>query len=95
MLEEIAKKVVIVAKNHSATLVLDKSGPTLLGVSPIIYVDPGYDITEEVMAEINKDRPAGAPTSAPASAPSMAAPAPSSSNDSTKIVVPGVTAPAK
>jgi outer membrane protein len=93
MLEEIAKKVVIVAKNHGATLVLDKSGPTLLGVSPIIYFDPGFDITDEVMAEINKDRPAGAPTSAPASAPSMASPA--AASDSNKIVVPGVTAPAK
>ena len=96
MLEEISKTVVTVAKSHGANLVLDKSGPTLLGVSSIIYVDPTYDITDEVMAEINKSRPAGAPTAPAVSSPSLMTPsAPSTGSDATKIVVPGVTAPAK
>ncbi|MGD1032293.1 MAG: OmpH family outer membrane protein [Opitutaceae bacterium] len=96
MLEEISKVVVTVAKRHDATLVIDKSGPTLLGIASVVYADPSYDITQEVMDEINKNRPAGTP--APMAAPSMTAPAmpaPASSSDVPKITVPGVTAPAK
>lgn len=84
MMEEISKVVVVVAKRHDATLVIDKSGPSLLGMSPVIYFDSSYDITDEVMTEINKSRPANMP--APA-APSTAAPADSSTP---KITVPGV-----
>ena len=60
MMEEISKVVVTVAKRHDATLVLDKSGPSLLGVPPVIYSDSGYDITPEVIAEIDAHRPASA-----------------------------------
>lgn len=67
MLEEISKVVTEVAKRHGATLVLDKSGPSLIGISNLIYSDPSYDITDEVMAEINKTRPATAPTAPAAS----------------------------
>lgn len=95
MLEEIAKVVVQVAKRHDATLVLDKSGPSLLGIAPVIYADSSYDITEEVLSEINRNRPASTP--AATVAPSVSAPsrAPASSTDTPKIVVPGVTSPAK
>jgi outer membrane protein len=98
MLEKISKVVVTVAKRHDATLVIDKSGPTLLGVSPVVYFDSGYDITSEVVAEINKDRPANTPAASatPASAPAAApATAPSTGSDMPKITVPGVTAPSK
>jgi outer membrane protein len=87
MIEEISKTAVDIAKNKGATFLLDKSGPTLVGVSNILYVDPGLDITGEVMAEINKDRPAATPTPTAASA---TAPAPAAGN-STKITVPGIT----
>ena len=53
-----------------------------LGISNVIYVDPGYDITEEVAKEINKDRPANAPT-APAATPSAPA-----ANSGSSITVP-------
>lgn len=77
MLEEISKKVVEVAKRRDATLVIDRSGPSLLGVAPVIYADPAYDITEEVMAEINKDKPAAATApAAPAPGGPKAAPSP-------------------
>ena len=36
MMEEISKVVVQIAKRHDATLVIDKSGPSLLGISPIV-----------------------------------------------------------
>src|ERR1017187_196473 len=85
MIEEISKTAVDVAKKKGATFLLDKSGPTLVGVSNILYSDPGLDITDEVMAEINKSRPAITPTPA-ASAPPT--------GDSPKITVPGI-APGK
>lgn len=83
LLEEISKIVTDIAKRKSATLVLDRSGPNLLGVSTVIYSDPAYDITEEVMKEINKDRPAGSP------APAAAA---TSGTSASQFTVPNVTA---
>ena len=68
MLEEISKVAADVAKRKGATLLFDKAGPTAIGISNVIFADPGFDITDDVMKEINKDRPAGAPT-APAAAP--------------------------
>jgi outer membrane protein len=98
LLAEISKVVVTVAKRHDATLVVDESGPTLLGVPSIIYADPAYDITTEVLAEINKNKPAGTPAATDSSmmpmAPSSMS-APSSSPDMPKITVPGVSEPAK
>jgi outer membrane protein len=67
MLEEISKVATDVAKRHGATLLFDKAGPSLIGISNVIYSDPGFEITDEVMTEINKDRPAGAPTAPAAS----------------------------
>jgi len=83
MLEEISKIATEVAKRKGATLLLDKSGPTLIGVSNIIYADSAYEITDEVMKEINKDRPASSPVAAPAPAAPEA--------DAPKITVPGVS----
>lgn len=74
LLEEISKSVADIAKKQGATLVLDKSGPTLFGIPAVIYADAGYDITEQVIAEVNKDRPA--PVAAPAAAPTTPAAAP-------------------
>jgi outer membrane protein len=71
LLEEISKSVAEIAKKQGATLVLDKSGPTLFGIPAVIYADAGYDITDQVVAEVNKDRPP-----APAAAPAAATPAP-------------------
>src|SRR5688572_10877172 len=62
MLEEISKVASDVAKRKGATILIDKAGPTAIGISNFIYVDQAYDITEEVLKEVNKDRPAGATT---------------------------------
>ena len=83
MLEEISKTATDVAKRKGATLLLDKAGPTLIGVSNVIYADTAYEITDEVMKEINKDRPA-------VSAVAVPAPAASASPEAPKITVPGV-----
>jgi len=71
MLEEISKIAVDVAKRKGATLVLDKSGPNLLGIATVVYHDESFDITAEVEAEINRDRPAG---SASSTTPSVTVP---------------------
>jgi outer membrane protein len=68
MLEEISKVAADVAKRKGATILLDRAGPTAIGISNLVYADASYDITEDVVKEINKDRPAGAAT-APAAAP--------------------------
>jgi outer membrane protein len=86
MLEEIGKVATEVAKRKGATLLVDKAGPSLIGVSNIIYADAAYEITDDVMAEINKSRPAGAPTAAPA-AKAGAAPAGASAP---AVTVPGL-----
>jgi len=64
LLEEISKVVNEIAKRNGATLVIDKSGPTLFGIPSVLYADPAYDITDAVLAEVNKDRPAPAATPA-------------------------------
>ncbi len=69
MFEEISATVTEVAKRKGANLVLDRSGPTLIGINPVVFVDDAFDITDEVQAEINKTRPAGA------ARPAAAAPA--------------------
>jgi len=90
LLDEISKKVTDVAKRKGATLVVDKSGPSLAGIPPVIYADAAYDITDDVMAEINKDRPAPPVASAPAS-PAPAAPPPTAAPAAEPIVtVPGL-----
>lgn len=76
LLEEISKSVAEIAKKQGATLVLDKSGPTLFGIPAVIYADPAYDITEQVIAEVNKDRPPAPAATTPAATPATPAPAP-------------------
>ena len=66
LLEEIIKVVNDLAKQKGATLVMDKSGPTLFGIPSVLYADAGYDITDAVLTEVNKDRPPASATPAPA-----------------------------
>lgn len=54
-LEEISAVAAEIAKKKGATIVLNQGAQTV-----VIYADPGFSITEEVLAEINKDRPAPA-----------------------------------
>jgi outer membrane protein len=88
LLEEISKIAVEIAKKKGATLLVDKSGPTLIGLPSVLYFDAAYDITEDVAKEINKDRPAA---SAAAPAPAATAPAakPAGSADAPSVSFPG------
>ncbi len=90
LLEEITKTVNEIAKRKGATLVLDKSGPSAFRIPVVLFADPAYDITEEVIAEVNKDRPS--PPAKPASAPSPAAKPPAPSTPAPAFSVPHVGA---
>jgi outer membrane protein len=86
LLEEISKLTTDIAKKKGATIVIDKAGPSMIGVSNIVYTDPSYDITDEVMAEINKTRPAGMPAAPAAPGANSLKP---SSTDAPSIAFPG------
>jgi outer membrane protein len=88
MIEEITKLASDVAKRKGATLVFDKSGLGLLGVQTILYSDPAYDITDDVMKEINLSRPA--PAAVAPVAPVTTAPAAPAATDTPAITVPGI-----
>lgn len=97
MLEEITKSAAEITKRKGATILLDKAGPSLIGISPVIYSDPGFDITDEVLKELNKDRPPGSPT-APAPAAAAATPAPTNApatSGAAPAAAPTVTLPKK
>jgi outer membrane protein len=83
MIEEISKIAVDIAKKKGATFLLDKSGPTLAGISNILYYDPSLEITDEVTAQINLTRPAGSPAPGASSAQPPA-------NGSPKITIPPI-----
>jgi outer membrane protein len=88
LLDEIGKRATDLAKSKGATLVVDKSGLSMIGSPVVIYADAGYDMTDEVMAEINKDRPAtpaAATGTAPAATPPKTSPATAPS-----VTVPGL-----
>jgi outer membrane protein len=55
---EIREAVLEIAKNRGATLVVDTSGRSNIGISAILYADEGFDITEDVIAAVNKSMPA-------------------------------------
>lgn len=85
LLEEIGKTATEVAKRQGATVLLDTSGPSLIGISSLIYADSSLNITDAVAAEINKSRPAGTPAS---SSGSTSTPAPTVDDEPT-VTFPG------
>jgi outer membrane protein len=90
LLDEISKKVTEIARGKGATLVVDKSGPSLAGIPAVLYADAGYDITDEVMAANNTDRPAASAATAPAT-PAPATPPPAATTTAQPTVtVPGL-----
>ena len=66
---EISEKAAAIGKLHGATLLLDKS----LQTHAVISSDPSYDLTDEVMAAINKDAPPPAPAAPAPAAPTAPA----------------------
>lgn len=77
LMEDIKNAASTVARARGANLVLDKGGPSLIGTPTVVYADAGYDITDDVLKDLNKDRPPApaAATPAPAAAPAASTPA--------------------
>lgn len=58
LLEDIRKVAMSVGIREGASIVLDSSNVD--GLPAVVYADPGTDITNKVLNEINRDRPAAA-----------------------------------
>ncbi len=97
LVEEIVAVVKEISKRKGGTLVIDKSGPSAFRIPVVLDVDPAFDITEEVIAQINKDRPAAAPAAAvPAgTTPVRVAPATTPAPATGGFSVPNVNKPAE
>lgn len=92
LMDDITKLALKIAKTHGATLVLNTSGHFGESTTAVLFADPSYDITDEVIAEINKNKPAGAPSAPAAPAAASSSSAPASTSDSTPhFSVPNVT----
>lgn len=72
MLDEINEIVLNIGQARGATLILDTSGPTGIGVSNVLWADEGYDITAEVIARLNESKPADFELNAPSQGASSA-----------------------
>lgn len=57
MLDEINEVVLAIGQARGATIILDTSGPTGIGVSNVLWSDDGFDITAEVIAKLNESKP--------------------------------------
>ncbi len=60
---EIRAVIAAYAREHGFTLVLDGSGKTLNSVETVVYAEPALDVTEAILAILNKH--AAAPAAAP------------------------------
>lgn len=93
LVDDISKKATNIAKAKGATLLIDKSAPGMTGTQVLLYSDPGFDITQELVDQIAKDKPADMPAAPAASAPAASAPATSAapSGSAPTFSVPNVT----
>lgn len=63
LVDEISKVATEIAKKKGATLLLNKPAA--------VYSDPSYDISDEVLAAVNKDKPAGTSAATPVAKPAV------------------------
>jgi len=80
LIADITSKGAEIGKRKGADLVLPKNN--------LIASNPTWEITDEVIAEINKDKPAGAPAAKPAAA-APATPAAKPADGAPSVVFPG------
>lgn len=67
MFGEINNVVQSIGKARGANFIVDTSGRTTSGMSSILFADPAFDITDAVVAELNKSKPADFTPPAPPS----------------------------
>jgi outer membrane protein len=68
IVDEITKLVQEKVKSENYDLVLDKSGSSLNGVPILIFARESLDFSDEIIAQLNKNKPAGDAAAAPAAA---------------------------
>lgn len=66
ILGEIQDVIARIAKDAGYSLVLDKSGNTLNGVSTVVYSQDSMDITDSIIKMLNRDQPKTTDTPKPA-----------------------------
>jgi outer membrane protein len=81
LVEEISKVASEIAKKKGATLLLNKPAA--------VYSDPAYDISDEVLAEVNKNKPATTTTPTAAPAPAAKNPVPATTDGAPTVTFPG------
>jgi Skp family chaperone for outer membrane proteins len=54
---DVREAVMEISKARGATIVIDTSGRSNIGISTIIHADSGFDITADVIAVVNKSMP--------------------------------------
>lgn len=54
---EIRATIAAYVKEHGIRMVFDSSGKTLNSVESVVYYDPAFDITEPILAILNKNAP--------------------------------------
>ncbi|MBI2441649.1 MAG: OmpH family outer membrane protein [Lentisphaerae bacterium] len=54
---EIRAVIAAYVKEHGLRIVFDSSGKTLNSVEAVVYYDPAFDITEEILKILNKNSP--------------------------------------
>jgi Skp family chaperone for outer membrane proteins len=69
LLKEIKEAVVTRVNADSYDLVFETAGPNLLMVPSVYYAKPSYDITADIVKDLNKNKPAAGAAEAPAKAP--------------------------
>lgn len=62
LVEEITKVVQEKGKKEGCTLVIDKAGLTLSGVSPFLFVQDTMDITPDIIKTLNANAPTATPS---------------------------------
>ncbi|HEX4086160.1 MAG TPA: OmpH family outer membrane protein [Chthoniobacteraceae bacterium] len=69
IVDEITKLVLDKVKSENYDIVMDRSGLSLNGVPILIFAKEGLDFSDEIVTQLNKNKPKDDGTSAPASSP--------------------------
>ena len=69
IVDEITKLVLDKVKVENYDLVMDRSGLSLNGVPILIYAKDGLDFSDEIIVQLNKNKPKDSDTASPAGSP--------------------------
>jgi outer membrane protein len=70
IVDEITKLVLVKVKDENYDLVMDRSGLSLNGVPILIFAKDGLDFSDDIVVELNKNKPKDSGAASPAASPS-------------------------